>query len=187
MKTNIIHVLIIAIVLIAGWSLFTVLQDIYNDGSLKYDHYSVIGKSKQYLPIAPENYSNQRKSHVANHPEELNLPGNVSQTSRNRSTNDDYISLSEGVASIDYNQTPNFTKQSLGYSGKISASVSPGNSGMKKTYRNNDEGVAKKSGRGIKNQDIYNAVPAGEGLYLLFFMAILYTIGKMWKKNTLFS
>ncbi|MEA4935219.1 MAG: hypothetical protein VB102_01110 [Paludibacter sp.] len=61
MRTNIIHVLIIAIILIAGWSLFTILQDIYNTDATKYRSYSVVGKSKQYLPLIPQNYSGQRK------------------------------------------------------------------------------------------------------------------------------
>lgn len=61
MKTNIIHILIIAIILIAGWSLFTVLQDLYNVDSNKYDTYSMIGKGKQYLPLTPDVNSSQRK------------------------------------------------------------------------------------------------------------------------------
>ncbi len=60
MKTNIINTLIVAIILIVGWSLFTVLQDFSAAKKNNYNNFSVIGKSKQYLPIAPENYSSQR-------------------------------------------------------------------------------------------------------------------------------
>lgn len=61
MKTNIINILIIAILLIAGWSLFTILQDFNSSNPNKYSNYSMIGKSKQYLPLTPESYSSQRK------------------------------------------------------------------------------------------------------------------------------
>jgi len=61
MKTNIIHILIIAILLIAGWSLFTILQDFNNSNPDNYDNYSMIGKTKQYLPEAPASYTSQRK------------------------------------------------------------------------------------------------------------------------------
>jgi len=60
MKTNIIHILIIVIIFISGWSLFTVMQDFYSTDALKQDTYSVINKTKLYLPLTPEDYSNQR-------------------------------------------------------------------------------------------------------------------------------
>ena len=59
MKTNIINTLIIAIILIAGWSVFTIIQDFNTSSSGNYPNYSVISKGKQYLPKAPENYSKQ--------------------------------------------------------------------------------------------------------------------------------
>ena len=61
MKTNIIHVLIIAIILIAGWSFFTILQDFYNADTSVNRNYSVVGKSRQYLPHNPGEYSGRRK------------------------------------------------------------------------------------------------------------------------------
>lgn len=61
MKTNVIHVLIIAIILIAGWSLFTMLQDFYNTDTNAYRNYSVVGKGRQYLPLNPQDYSGGKK------------------------------------------------------------------------------------------------------------------------------
>jgi hypothetical protein len=48
-------------ILIAGWSLFTILQDFYHIDEGRYTNYSVVGKGKQYLPLNPQNYSGQRK------------------------------------------------------------------------------------------------------------------------------
>jgi len=87
MKTNIIHILIIAIILVAGWSLFTVLQDIYNNDSNKYDNYYIIGKGKQYLPLTPENYSGQRKYPVYKAPRQMQMPlANHTHSIRAKST-----------------------------------------------------------------------------------------------------
>ena len=57
MKTNIIHVLIVAMILVAGWSLFIVIQDVSSVDPGKNDRYHVIEKSKQYLPKASESVS----------------------------------------------------------------------------------------------------------------------------------
>lgn len=115
MKTNIIHVLIIAIILIAGWSLFTVLQDFYNDDSSKYDSYSVIGKSKQYLPIVSERYSSQRNYPVYKPAGQLKTSGTVNnnRSLRKLSSGDDYSSLSGMGSSTFTNDVLNSSKQSV--------------------------------------------------------------------------
>lgn len=61
MKANILHTLIIAILLISGWTLFTVFQDFTSSNPEGYSKLSLIGKTSQYLPVVPEkNYSENR-------------------------------------------------------------------------------------------------------------------------------
>lgn len=84
MKTNIIHVLIIAIILIAGWSLFTILQDFYNTDTNAYRNYNVVGKSRQYLPLSPQDYYSGQKKYPVYKPsvsavaQRVNYEGNGS-------------------------------------------------------------------------------------------------------------
>jgi len=59
MKTNIIPILIVAVILIVGWSLFTVIQDLSYSDSGVYDREIMIVKSKQYLPKSSD--TNSRK------------------------------------------------------------------------------------------------------------------------------
>jgi hypothetical protein len=226
MKTNIIHVLIIAIILVAGWSLFTVLQDFYNDDSSKYDNYSVIGKSKQYLPILSDDYSNQRNYPVYKPAAQLKTPETINnnRSLSKLSTDDDYSSFSVTGNSTYNNEVTNSSKQSVvnsvnpgqttktsflgmsrvsrpfskdikdnaqrdlavaSTSGNISGSALSGSNGMMKAFGNdNDEGDAIEGGGGIENDDFYNDVPVGEGVYLLFFMAVLYVMYKMRRKLT---
>lgn len=95
MKTNIIHILILAIILIVGWSLFTVLQDFSNRDSLKYDNYSTITKGKKYLPLTPEGYSRQQKYPVYTVPSHVQAQMNQDQLN-NKSV--PYSAVENGLA-----------------------------------------------------------------------------------------
>jgi hypothetical protein len=225
MKTNIIHVLIIAIIFIAGWSLFTILQDFYNDDPFKRDNYSVIAKSKQYLPIVSESNSGGRNYPVYKPSGQLKTPGTVynKRSMRKPLTDDGYSSITGMGAPTYTNNVLNASKPSVINSGNteqttkisilgmsriskpfsknmkvndqrdlavassannISSSPITGSSGMMKAFGNDDEGDAIEGGGGIENEDFYNDVPVGDGLYLLLFMSVVYILYKMRRKFT---
>lgn len=216
MKTNIIHVLIIAIILIAGWSLFTVLQDFYNNSD-KYDNYYMMGKGRQYLPLAPENYSSQRKYPVYKAARQIQMPsvgvqtigksnlvdveGSNKSIAGNTVTNISWEkkgttrlganSLKSGqirgnTPVISTNISRPFSKgmkintqrdiADASGSNNISTSSSSESSGMMRVFGNEEEGDDIEGGGGIDNDNFYNDVPVGDGIFLLIFMTILYSI-----------
>jgi len=54
MRANILHTLIIALLLIVGWTAFTLLQDFVTPNPEGYSKMALLNKSSQYLPIVPE-------------------------------------------------------------------------------------------------------------------------------------
>jgi len=226
MKTNIIHVLIIAIILIAGWSLFTVLQDFYNNSD-KYDNYYMMGKGRQYLPLAPENYSSQRKYPVYKAARQIQMPSagvqtvgksnfvdvegsnksiagnsvtNISwekkETTRVRTNSLKSGQIRGNAPVISSNLSRPFSKgvkinterdiADASGSNNISKSSSSESSGMMRVFGNEEEGDDIEGGGGIDNDNFYNDVPVGDGLYLLILMAILYSLFMMHRdKNSL--
>lgn len=216
MKTNIIHVLIIAIILIAGWSLFTVLQDLYNNSD-KYDNYYMVGKGRQYLPLTPENYSSQRKYPVYKAARHLQMPsagvqsikrsnfidteGKNNSIAANSIANID-LETSESPKSginrlesgsirgnstvISSNTTRLFSKgmkintqrdiADASGSKSITESSSSEGSGMMRVFGNDEEGDDIEGGGGIENDNFYNDVPVGDGIFLLIFMAVMYSL-----------
>ncbi|MEA4981547.1 MAG: hypothetical protein VB066_02410 [Paludibacter sp.] len=216
MKTNIIHVLIIAIILIAGWSLFTVLQDFYNNSD-KYDNYYMMGKGRQYLPLAPENYSSQRKYPVYKAARQIHMPsvgvetigksnfvdveGSNNSIAGNSVTNISWEkkettrmganSLKSGqirgnAPVISSNISRPFSKgmkinterdiADASGSNNISKSSTSESSGMMRVFGNDEEGDDIEGGGGIDNENFYNDVPVGDGIFLLIFMTVLYCI-----------
>lgn len=216
MKTNIIHVLIIAIILIAGWSLFTVLQDFYNNSN-KHDNYYMMGKGRQYLPLIPDNYSNQRKYPVYKAARHLQMPSAGVQSIKRSNFIDDEASNNSiagnsitnidlqtqessgsGVSSLESgkirgistmissNTTRPFSKgmrinaqrdlaDASGLN-NITESSSSESSGMMRVFGNDQEGDDIEGGGGIENDNFYNDVPVGDGVFLLIFMALLYSM-----------
>jgi hypothetical protein len=54
MRANILHTLIIAMLLIVGWTVFTLLQDFVTPNPEGYSKMALLNKTSQYLPIVPE-------------------------------------------------------------------------------------------------------------------------------------
>lgn len=219
MKTNIIHILIIAIILIAGWSLFTVLQDFYNADPKNFDNYSMIGKGKQYLPLTPESYSHQQKYPVYKVPSHIQTKITQSQSARNNvsyrevdnhlsvntnqiispTTNTSNRAKSNAFHSIQMTKSspPDIdrTSKSLSKHRKMTANTDIANTTtlqsnigsafyrddkVIKVYRNEANVYGRRGGKGDAKD--FNAVPVGDGFYLLILMAALYTFFKIPKK-----
>lgn len=157
MKTNIINTLIIAIILIAGWSVFTIIQDFNTSSSGNYPNYSVISKGKQYLPKAPENYSKQH-----NYPVYKEQQQGVARSTINNnipaigSKNDlvDASTLKKNNSSILISMTKGFLKALMGHNDKLS---------------------------GNQSQNFFIEIPVGDGFYLLLMMSIIYSLIKFRK------
>ena len=162
MKTNIINTLIIAIILIAGWSLFTIIQDFNTSSSDNYPNYGVINKSKQYLPKAPENYSKQhnypvykeQQHGVASNPNINNKPTKVSENDLTDA------STTKGTSS--------------------SILISKASSMFKTLIGGHD------SDGSTENQDFFIEIPIGDGFFLLLMMSIIYALIKFRKNIRLY-
>ncbi|MDO9633587.1 MAG: hypothetical protein Q7J05_00910 [Paludibacter sp.] len=192
MKTNIINTLIIAIILIAGWSLFIIIQDFNTSSSVNYPNYGVISKGKQYLPKAPENYSKQH-----------NYP--VYKGQQQGMAKSTYINNKPAIVSKNSNYDVSESTSSLKYSDVI---VSMGKTNIdskkdlvdastpKKNYRNmlisTSTGLLKafisdnEGGGGNENQVFFIEIPIGDGFYLLLMMLIIYVLMKFRKNIKLY-
>lgn len=237
MKTNIIHTLIIAIILVAGWSLFAVFQDFMNSGTA-YTQRSFLGKSKEYLPLLPDedlgrkNYPVYRgsgrmtknsynkpglKSNNLLSPESMSVGnggGDIAYADNGRATESadkmnsyspaytgrERAAANAGVERQSLKATPisaPFSKslkpeevKITGDVGNASGSVaetsmlSGGNSGMQKVFGGDQEGDDLEGGGGIENEDYYNDMPVGDGLWLLLLMAAFYAALKILRKRS---
>lgn len=199
MKTSIIHVLILAIVLVVGWSLFTVLQDIYSTDSQHKASYGLMSKGRQYLPLTPKGYSQLQKyptykvpSHVKDKmDQEISTPRNVTYRAKDNSL----------IGGVNYNRgsiptTSHSVSATLKSIERLPSTINQNRSmamamsdnnivendftsdnRMIRTYRNAVGDNTQERGRKI-GRNSEHSIPVGDGLYLLLLMAGVYAIFK---------
>jgi hypothetical protein len=222
MKANILHTLIIAILLISGWTLFTVFQDLTTSNPEGYSKMSLIGKTSQYLPVVPEkNYSSSSREYPVykGTTRVSNANGNsyrkisssdIKSTGVNSgmlsSTSISDVQIVKTDKQVDVNPqeiTPTaksgsnmvkpFSKTTTidpnrniaMNSSSTDLAVAGGSSdktGLRRVFGGDDEGDDIEDGGGNENEDYYNDMPVGDGLYLLLFMSFIYFVIKF-KKN----
>ncbi|MDD2284944.1 MAG: hypothetical protein PHQ11_06040 [Paludibacter sp.] len=229
MKTNIIHVLIVAIILVVGFSVFTIIQDISSSGDIRYDKDRMLVVGKQYLPKTPDNYANQTKfpvykganrNKLATIKNKVKNPGTLEERSSFEiTTNYSNYNATGGImvknkaivasgrkaenVHVDYNRhnfissniaTP-FSKNvsinsersiadaSLEGSNLAGGGMLQGSDAMLKAFGGDDEGDDFEIGGGTENEDFYNDVPVGDGLYIMLMLALIYAFIKVRKYN----